>query len=65
MNQAYHISNQFVNILRTMFVSILQSVEDEDIINAMDFDDFDRRFEIKTNDTVEEVQAKRESGEYL
>lgn len=37
-------------------------MNDEDIISVMDFDDFDRRFELKTSDTSEEVQAKRESG---
>ncbi|KAK3756002.1 hypothetical protein QZH41_013189 [Actinostola sp. cb2023] len=42
--------------------SIFKTVDDEDIIAVMDFEEFDRRFEIKNNDTMEEVQAKRESA---
>ncbi|XP_031555885.1 formin-like protein 3 isoform X2 [Actinia tenebrosa] len=42
--------------------SIFKEVNDEDIISAMDFDEFDRRFELKTSDTSEEVQAKRENA---
>ena len=41
-----------------------QGISDEEVMEVLDFADFDRRFELKINEASEDLIAKKEQGKF-
>ena len=39
-----------------------QEISDEEVMEALDFADFDKKFELKANEASEDLVAKKEQG---